>query len=64
VTDFNVQTFLITNMDHITEDYSTLLADLTRDSKRMIDKLSKLAWDNETHAAKIVEVIETHLQQV
>ena len=51
-------------MDHITEDYSTLLADLTRDSKRMIDKLSKLAWDNETHAAKIVEVIETHLQQV
>ena len=51
-------------MDHITEDYRTLLEDLTRDSKRKIDELSKLAWDNETHAAKIVEVIETHLQQV
>ena len=51
-------------MDHLTEEYRTLLADLTHDSKRMIDKLSKLAWDKETHAAKIVEVIETHLQQV
>ena len=64
MTDVNVQTFLITNMDHITEDYRTLLAGLTHNSKLMIDKLSKLAWDNETHAAKIVEVIEIHLQQV
>jgi DNA-directed RNA polymerase subunit F len=51
-------------MDDITEDYRTSLADLTCDSKSMIDELSKLAWDNETHAAKIVDVIETHLQQV
>ena len=64
MTDFNVQTFLITNMDDITEDYRTSLADLTCDSKSMIDELSKLAWDNETHADKIVKVMETHLQQV
>ena len=51
-------------MDHITEENTTLLADLTRESKRMMDKLSKLAWDNETHADKIVKVMETHLQQV
>ena len=51
-------------MDHITEDNTILLADLTRESKRMMDKLSKLAWDNETHAAEIVKVMETHLKQV
>ena len=51
-------------MDDITEDYRTSLADLTRNSERLIDMLTKLAEDNETHAAKIVEVIETHLQQV
>jgi pre-mRNA cleavage complex 2 protein Pcf11 len=64
VTDFNVQTFLITDMDDITEDYRTSLADLTRNSKQLITMLTMLAWDNETHAAKIVDVIETHLQQV
>jgi hypothetical protein len=64
VTDFNVQTFLITNMDHILKDNTALLEDLKRDSTRMMDTLSKIAWDNKTHAAEIVEVIETHLQQV
>jgi pre-mRNA cleavage complex 2 protein Pcf11 len=64
VTDFNVQTFLITNMDDITEEYRTSLADLTQNSKPLINMLTMLAEDNETHAAKIVDVIETHLQQV
>jgi pre-mRNA cleavage complex 2 protein Pcf11 len=64
MTDFNVQTFLIINMDDITEDYRTSLADLTQNSKPLINMLTMLAEDNETHAAKIVDVIETHLQQV
>ena len=63
VTDFNVQTFLITNMDHIREDNTILLADLRLESERTMDTLRKLAWD-ETHAAEIVEVMETHLKQV
>ena len=37
---------------------------LTCNSKRVIDKFSKLAWDNETQADEIVEVMETHLRQV
>jgi hypothetical protein len=63
VTDFNVQTFLITNMDHITEEYRALLADLTY-SKSRINRLTMFAEDNEIHAAKIVKVIETHLERV
>ena len=51
-------------MDHITEDYRTLLADLTYDSKPLIDMLTMFAEDNEIHAAKIVKVIETHLERV
>ena len=51
-------------MDHILKDNTALLEDLKRDSTRMMDTLSKIAWDNKTHAAEIVEVIETHLQQV
>ena len=51
-------------MDDITEKYRTSLADLTQNSKPLINTLTMLAEDNETHAAKIVEVIETHLQQV
>ena len=49
-------------MDHITEENTTLLADLTDDSKGMMDKLSNLKLDNQTHTA--VKVMETHLQQV
>ena len=75
MTDFNVQTFLITNMDHITEDNTKLLTDFTSESKRMMDKLThehkgmvdklrKLPCDNETYAAEIVKVMDTHLQQV
>ena len=51
-------------MDDVTEEYRTSLADLTQNSKPLINMLTMLAEDNENHAAKIVEVIETHLQQV
>ena len=50
-------------MDHIREDNTILLADLRLESERTMDTLRKLAWD-ETHAAEIVKVMETHLKQV
>ena len=49
-------------MDHITEECRTLLADLTCNSKRVIDKFNELAWDNETEEDETV--MKTHLRQV
>ena len=51
-------------MEDIIEDYRNSLADLTQNSKPLINMLTMLAEDNETHAGLIVEAIETHLQQV
>lgn len=51
-------------MEDVTEEYRNSLADLTQNSKPLINMLTMLAEDNEIHAAKIVQVIETHLQEV
>ena len=51
-------------MDDTTENYRTSLANLTQNSKPLINMLTMHAEDNETHAAEIVKIIETHLQQV
>ena len=51
-------------MDNIKGNIAILLTDLTDNSNQMMVKLRNLEWDNQTHAAEIVEVMETHLQQV
>lgn len=62
------QTFICSfpenTMEDVTEEYRNSLADLTQNSKPLINMLTMLAEDNEIHAAKIVQVIETHLQEV
>ena len=45
-------------------DFSSSLADLTVNSKTLINMLTMLADDKVEHAAAIVEEVETHLQKV
>jgi hypothetical protein len=46
------------------EEYASSLADLTVNSKPLINMLTMLAEENVDHADTIVKVIEKHLSQV
>ncbi|KAJ8297737.1 hypothetical protein KUTeg_024268 [Tegillarca granosa] len=50
--------------DEVIEEYRSSLKDLTQNSKPLINMLTMLAEDNEHFAPQIVQVIETHLNQV
>ncbi|XP_076321065.1 pcf11 cleavage and polyadenylation factor subunit isoform X2 [Tachypleus tridentatus] len=50
--------------EDICEDYRSSLADLTCNSKPLINMLTMLAEDNSKYAHKIVRVIELHLHEV
>lgn len=48
----------------VAEEYTSSLADLTINSKPLINMLTMLAEDYIEHAAIIVQVVEQHLQKV
>lgn len=48
----------------IAEEYTSSLADLTLNSKPLINMLTMLADDNIEHAEAIVEAVEKHLEKV
>ena len=48
----------------VAEEYLSSLADLTINSKPLINMLTMLADENVDHAPAIVEVIENHIQKV
>lgn len=50
--------------DEVIDEYQSSLKDLTQNSKPLINMLTMLAEDNEHFAPQIVQVIETHLNQV
>ena len=50
--------------DEVVEEYSSSLADLTFNSKPLINMLTMLADDHVQYAAEIVQVIEAHIQKV
>lgn len=50
--------------DIVGEEYASSLADLTVNSKPLINMLTMLAEENIDSAASIVKVIENHLSQV
>lgn len=59
---------LLTRRDNmakeIAEEYTSSLADLTLNSKPLINMLTMLADDNIEHAEAIVEAVEKHLEKV
>lgn len=48
----------------IAEEYASSLADLTVNSKPLINMLTILAEENIEHAVVIVETVEKHLEKV
>lgn len=50
--------------DQVAEEYVSSLADLTVNSKPLINMLTMLAEENSAHAAAIVEAIERHIDKV
>lgn len=50
--------------DEVIDDYRSSLVDLTCNSKPLINMLTMLAEENEQYATHIVQVIETHINQV
>lgn len=48
----------------IAEEYASSLADLTVNSKPLINMLTILAEENIDHAGVIVETVEKHLEKV
>lgn len=48
----------------IVDEYISSLADLTINSKPLINMLTMLAQDNIDHAPEIVAAVEEHLQKV
>lgn len=48
----------------VMEEYRSSLAELTFNSKPLINMLTMLAEDHAHYAPQIVQVIETHLQKV
>ena len=48
----------------VAEEYLSSLADLTVNSKPLINMLTMLADENVDHAPAIVQVIENHLEKV
>lgn len=54
----------IMNSDEIKAEYTSSLADLTFNSKPLINVLTMLAEENKAHASDIVAAIEEHLAKV
>ncbi|RZC35983.1 hypothetical protein BDFB_008482 [Asbolus verrucosus] len=52
------------NSEEIKAEYTSSLADLTFNSKPLINVLTMLAEENLAHAPYIVEAIEEHLSKV
>ena len=50
--------------EEVIEDYTSSLADLTFNSKPLINMLTMLAEDNAQYSEQIVQVIEAHMQKV
>ena len=48
----------------VVEEYTASLADLTFNSKPLINMLTMLAEDNAQYSEQIVQVIEAHMQKV
>ena len=48
----------------VIEEYTSSLADLTFNSKPLINMLTMLAEDNALYSEQIVQVIEAHMQKV
>ena len=55
---------LVIMADEAVEDFKSSLADLTFNSKPLINMLTMLAEENAQHAEQIVKVIEEHIRQV
>jgi len=55
---------ILSMADEAVDDFRSSLADLTFNSKPLINMLTMLAEENAQHAEQIVGVIEEHIKQV